>query len=496
VRSLRQVLPGVLLAGALVTACGTRLPDSAFPTTGAVLVESPKPTSSSTSGPVASTGPTPGSSGPASSSGPGSSSGPTTPTQGPGAGTSPNTASDIGVTPTTVTLGLVSSRSNAFDPSAFVGPQYGAAAFVDDVNRRGGVHGRQLRLVVCDDHGEAARNQQCVRHLVEKDKVFAFVSNAIFSYAGAPYVQSKGVPDVAGQPIDTAYEQFSHLWDIYGVAYPRDGSIGYHGKLEGGTEVYRYFATRYPKVARKAGVVYYNQSASQRYGENLAKGLQAEGFTVISKEVNFALPDYDSAVLDMKAQGVEYVYDALDAGGNENLCNAMDADGLSSQITAKVTTTQSWTAAIGEQYSQAPQCRSKIWATGNTLNYDDTSKPQVKAFRDAVARLHTDGPQQLSEWSLEGWAGAQWMADAMASCGAALTRRCVEAFLSSPQPYDGHGLFTPRNFTKHPHTARSRNCLNVARWVDGAGSGKGGWVSQVADMSQTCFDVPNVLYSP
>ena len=485
----RRGLSWFVLLPTVVSGCATRLPDSAFSSPGTVVVVSPGSslgpvtTLAPTDIPVAGASSTP--SGSTSSSGPiaGGSAGPVS---------EPNTASDVGVTPTTVTLGLIASRSNAFDPSAFVGPQYGATAFVDDVNRRGGVHGRTLRLVVCDDHGEAARNQQCVRHLVDDEKVFALVSNAIFDYAGAEYVQAKGVPDVGSQPIDTAYAQYSHLFDLYGVAYPRNGTIGYNDRLEGGTEVYRYFANRFPKAAKKAGVVYYNQSASQRYGESIAAGLQKEGYRVVSKEVNFALPDYDSAVLDMKAQGAQYVYDALDSNGNENLCNAMDANGLSSRVTAKVTTTQSWTASIRQQYADAPLCRNKIWATGNTLTYDDIDKPQVKAFRDAVARLHLDRPDQLSEWSLEGWAGAQWLADAMASCRARLTRSCVETYLNRPEDYDGHGLLTPRNFVKHPPTKTSRNCLNVARWSDGARR----WVSQVADQSRNCFTVPNILYSP
>ena len=208
------------------------------------------------------------------------------------------------MTPTTITLGTISSRSNAFDPSAFVGPQYGAQAFVDEINRHGGIAGRTVTLVACDDHGDGGRNQECVHQLIDKTKVFALVSNAIFSYAGAPYVQSHGVPDVGSQPIDTAYDRYSHLWDIYGEAYPRNGTIGYNGKLEGGTEVYRFFKTHFPKVPRKAGVVYYNQADSQRFGDNLVRGLQAEGYTAIAKEINFALPDYDSAVLDLKAQGV------------------------------------------------------------------------------------------------------------------------------------------------------------------------------------------------
>jgi branched-chain amino acid transport system substrate-binding protein len=407
-----------------------------------------------------------------------------------------NTASDVGVTPTTIRLGTIASRTNPFDPTAFVGPTYGVEAFVADINRRGGIAGRKLQLVSCDDHADGSHNNSCVHQLIDNDKVFALVSNAIFSYAGASYVQSKGVPDVGSQPIDTAYDQYSHLWDLYGESYPRNGTVGYDGKLEGGTEVYHYFKTAFPKVPLKAGVVYYNEADSQRYADNLNRGLKAEGYTVVDKEVNFALPDYDSAVLDMKAQGVRYVYDVLDAGGNQNLCASMDANGLSAQVQAKVTTTQSWTAAIRSQYDQSPQCRNKIWATGNTRNYEDTQYAPVRAFRAAMARQHTDGPEQLSEWALEGWAGAQWLADAMASCGADLTRGCVEKYVGRSQPYDGHGLLTPRSFEKHPHRAKTHNCLNVARWQDSAQHGKGGWVTQVADMDKTCYDVPTVLYSP
>jgi ABC-type branched-subunit amino acid transport system substrate-binding protein len=407
-----------------------------------------------------------------------------------------NTASDVGVTPTTVTLGTISSRSNAFDPSAFVGPQYGAEAFVDDLNRHGGIAGRTVKLVACDDHGDGGRNQECVHQLLDKTRVFALVSNAIFSYAGASYVQSKGVPDVGSQPIDTAYDRYSHLWDIYGEPYPRNGTVGYHGQLEGGTEVYRFFKSHFPKEPLKAGVVYYNQADSQRYGDNLVRGLKAEGYTVYAKEINFALPDYDSAVLDLKAQGVRYVYDALDSGGNENLCASMDANGLSEQLKAKVTTTQSWTDSVRTEYGDSPKCRDVIWATGNTRNFEDTQYAGVAAFRTAMTRRHTDGPTQLSEWALEGWAGAQWLADAMSSCGAQLTRRCVETYLARPVLYDGHGLLTARSFKKYPHRTHYKTCINVARWQDSAQGGHGGWVTQVPDMSSNCTDAQEILYTP
>lgn len=480
---------GVLLAG-----CGTRLPDSAFPSPGTEVLASQQPT-----GPVATAAARPTA---AATTGPGGSAAQGGATGGaavaPGSGRTggrPNTASDEGVTATTITLGQVVSRSNPFDPKAFVGPLYGAAAFVDDLNARGGINGRTVRLVTCDDHGDSNRNTSCIHSLLDGSHVFALVSQSVFSYGGASYVQAKAVPDVGSQPIDTAYDRWSHLWDVYGESYPRNGTVGYGGRLIGGTEVYQYFKQRYGG-ALKAGVVYYNVADSQRFGQSIATGLRAEGYTVLEKQINFALPDFDSAVLDMKSQGVKYVYDSLDTGGNVSLCRAMDADGLSPQVTAKVTTTQGWVGSIRTDYADSPGCRNKLWATGNDLNYDDLGKPQVKRFRDAMTRLHLDEPDQLSEWALEGWAGAQWLTDAMRSCGADLTRRCVEAFMGSGTPYTAGGLLTARSFRKSPPQKTALTCINAARWQDSADGGRGGWVTQVADMNRNCFDAKQISYQP
>lgn len=503
---MRRPLPAALLVGLCLTltACGTRLPDGAF----VAGPGSSDLTSGGNAGAVGTTGTigggstgVPGTGGTTGVGSAGSSSSLSTTTggavgSGKSAGGGRNTASDVGVTPTTIKLGTISSRTNPFDPTAFVGPLYGAAAAVDEINRHGGISGRTVALVSCDDHGDGGRDNECVHQLIDSDKVFALVSNAIFTYQGASYVQSKGVPDVGSQPIDTAYDRYSHLWDLYGESYPRNGTVGYQGQLEGGTEVYRFFKTHYRDVPLKAGVVYYNQADSQRYADDIVKGLEAEGFSVSAKEVNFALPDYDSAVLDMKSSGVRYVYDVLDAGGNQNLCASMDSNGLSDQITAKVTTTQSWVASVATQYDSSPKCRNKIFATGNTRSYEDTQYPGVAAFRSAMTRLHTDAPSQLSEWALEGWAGVQWLSDAIASCGAKLTRACVEAYVGRSTPYDGHGLLTPRSFRKYPPRKQLVDCLNVARWLDSAQGGKGGWVTQVPDMDKNCVTVPNVYYTP
>jgi branched-chain amino acid transport system substrate-binding protein len=442
----------MLLAG---TACGTRLPDSAF-TASAPATTSPAPTSSPTG---------------------------VTPTG------NANTASDVGVTPTTIAIGEIASSTNPFDPQTFSGPTYGLEAFVKYTNAHGGINGRQLVLHTCDDQGSSIVNETCAHTLIDHDHVFALVSNIALDYAGASYVNSKNVPDIGGQPIDNAYNTYKNLFDIYGESYPRNGQPGLHGMLYGGTEVYRYFKTRFPNVPLKAGVVAYNQASSERFGNSIAKGLRLEGYTVDVKVVNFALPDFNSVAITFKNDDVQYVYDALDTGGNVRLCDALDQNKVS--ITAKVMTTQAWNQSVNSEYASAPKCRNELWVTGNTRNYEDTQYRQVALFRQQMSADGNGGAQDMSDWALEGWAGGLWFADAAKSCGADLTRVCVEKFMNRSKPYGGDGLLTPRKFENlDPQPTTIRNCLNVARWD----SAKDAWVTQVPNMNTNCFRVYNFPY--
>jgi branched-chain amino acid transport system substrate-binding protein len=506
VRTGRRLLPMAAVASTLIlTACGTRLSDSEFVQAqqqtgvpGQVVPSATAGPGGSATGPGGSVNSGGGSSsggggsgttsGGASGTGNSGASGGSGTTGGGGAA---NTASDVGVTPTTITIGAIASRTNPFDPRAFVGPGYGLQAFVNWTNAHGGINGRNLELKTCDDQGSGDQNVSCVHQLVDSDKVFALVSNAILDYSGAGYVNSKGVPDIGSQPIDNAYNKYPHLWDIYGEDYPRDGKqTGFNGKLYGGTEVYRYFSTKFPKVPKVAGVVEYNQDASQRFGDSIAAGLQREGYKVVKKVVNFALPDYDSVAIDFKNNNVQYVYDTIDRSGNVRLCKALDDNRVN--FTAKVLTTQSWEQSIAGDYSASPSCRNKLWATGNTRNYEDTKYEQVTEFRQQMAADGHGGANDLSDWALEGWAGGLWFADAAASCGADLTRKCVEAFMNTGRPYDGHGLLTPRQFRELKSApSEDTNCINVARWQDSAH----GWVTQVPDMDKNCFRVPNLGYN-
>lgn len=400
---------------------------------------------------------------------------------------------EIGVTDSEIHLGHIVSKTSPLGADAFSAPMYGARAFFASLNARGGVNGRTVKLTVCDDNATGAGNRRCARKLIEEEKVMAFVGNAIFDYSAAAYVDDKGVPDIGGQPIDNAYDQYGHLFSIYGTSTPRNGTIGVDGKLDGGTEIQRYF--KVALGARTAGIVYYNQNDSQRYANLTAMALQAEGYTVVREQVDFSVPNFDAAAIDMRERQVDIVFDALDSAGNVNLCKAMDAVRLT--VKAKVMTVQSWNESLRNDYAGTRRCRDSIYATATSRNYMDTGFPAVKQFRNDMRRSFPDREAKLAMWTQEGWAAAQWFADAAKSCGATLTRTCVERYLEQPKPYDGHGLLTPRKFTKDTALGGTRhNCLSVARWKTSADNGAGAWVTTTPKGDFACYNVPSVIYTP
>ncbi|MFI2377626.1 ABC transporter substrate-binding protein [Streptomyces sp. NPDC018964] len=382
-----------------------------------------------------------------------------------------------------IRVGIVTSATSPVGGGAFTGPRDGAKAWFDRLNARGGIDGRRVEVRTCDDGGSGAGNNECVHRLIDEEKVVALVATTALDYAGAPRVSRAGVPDVGGQPIGAAYDTYPHLYGVYGSDAPRNGTPGWDGRLYGGTEVYRYFKREHG--ARTAAVVSYNQSASASYARLVERGLRAEGYEVVTEQVDFALPNFRAVAADLKEQGADLVFDAIDGHGNARLCRAMDDVGA--RVTAKVTNVQNWTSTVAEDYKDAPHCRNALWATGSSRNFEDTGHPAVRAFRDATEDLETH-----SQWQLEGWAAARWFTDAARSCArTGITRACVDTHVGRARDYTAGGLLLPVSFARSPEPpATSRTCLSVARWRDGEG-----WVSQ-GDMNRTCFEVPQLAYEP
>ncbi|GAA5016989.1 hypothetical protein GCM10025734_67190 [Kitasatospora paranensis] len=126
--------------------------------------------------------------------------------------------------------------------------------------------------------------------------------------------------------------------------------MGWDGTLYQSTEVYRFFKERLG--ARSAAVVSYDQADSARYARQIADGLRAEGYRVLTQTVDLAVPGFQAVAAAMKADGSELLFDAMDTRGNAALCQALDAAGV--KLKAKVTNVQNWTATVGTDYRASP----------------------------------------------------------------------------------------------------------------------------------------------
>ena len=86
-----------------------------------------------------------------------------------------NYASDKGVSADTIRIGTINmtSATRSLGPAIAGVQEQNLDAAVKYVNRNGGVAGRNLQLVTCDDGGDIARGRACYEKL--KDNVFALV---------------------------------------------------------------------------------------------------------------------------------------------------------------------------------------------------------------------------------------------------------------------------------------------------------------------------------
>lgn len=150
-----------------------------------------------------------------------------------GAVTAPALA-DQGVTDDEIVLGSHNDLSGPF--AAFGAPAMKAAQmYFDEVNAKGGVHGRKIRLVV-EDHGyQVPKAVQAANKLINRDKVFA-----MFMSLGTPHnlaafklQERKRIPNLLplsaarqmlGDPIDLKFAGFSSYYDGIrsGVKYMKE----------------------------------------------------------------------------------------------------------------------------------------------------------------------------------------------------------------------------------------------------------------------------------
>ncbi|MFA5889809.1 MAG: ABC transporter substrate-binding protein [Actinomycetota bacterium] len=476
-----RFLHALAVLALVVTACGTRLPNTAFsfqaagdnlqqPGAEGNGFSSWKTSPDAQSAGSTANGPSLGNG----STGFGPGSGPTT---GPGEGSSRNFASDRGVTATTITVGNITPVGGPLGPEMFSGPSHGARAYFQALNASGGVNGRTIKFLTCDDREDPEGNKACARNLIDKEKVFAFAANNTDAYAGAGLVNAAGVPDVGGIPVATAYYKYPMFFTIYGAAgYPRDGkNVGVKGTFYESAAPMIWYKEHLD--IKKAAVLFYAIPASKTRADIVIEMLKKSGIDVVYTPNNGAgkdpaSPSWDTEVINMRSAGVEAFWQVIDTAGFMNVCQSMDRYGF--QVKAAVASVANWTSRIGKDFS-AP-CRNSIYVYGSSVPYTMTSNPEIARFRAAMRRY--DPNFAMQQWAVEGWAAARLLTEGIRSMGANVTRQGLVKWLRASDGSWTADVMTPDAFQwgadRADFSKPRRGFISVARWQDSAG----GWVAQ------------------
>jgi hypothetical protein len=93
-------------------------------------------------------------------------------------------ATDTGVTKDSITFGTVNMHGMALGNVLITPMVNGVRAALSAINDRGGVLGRRMSIIDCDDGpGEVARSKACIKKLVGQDHIFAFLTYSTWASA-------------------------------------------------------------------------------------------------------------------------------------------------------------------------------------------------------------------------------------------------------------------------------------------------------------------------
>ena len=219
-------------------------------------------------------------------------------------------ASAPGVTPSTITVGLVTSLTGS-DASSSAGIEQSFKAAIDLQNAQGGVDGRKIKFITEDDESQPSNNQTAVEAEVAKG-VFVIDDNSPFAYGGSTYLQQQDIP-VVGSGYDGAEWTEAKYSNMFSTEYG----------VFAGTKQPRYYVN--PTLIKKAGakkfaVLGYSISPSSSVAaSNEAISLKAAGFQVpyLNTSLPFGTVNVTATALAMKAAGVDSMVAEID--GNTEL---------------------------------------------------------------------------------------------------------------------------------------------------------------------------------
>jgi len=345
------------------------------------------------------------------------------------AGSTGNTASDVGITPTEITVGNVSGLSGVITNAFEHGPAAVQALFAA-VNAAGGICGRKLKLVVEDDGQDAARNAADVNDL--KNRVFAFVgSTSDADNAGVQAMVDAKVPDV-GFAINANRGQSAVFWSPNGsTLYTQNGKPYSWNGLQNGLK-------ENGELPKRLAVLSYSIPISADAAHQFAYTFKQAGSQICFEDYSIspATASLDSDVLQMKQNNCDGVTTTMDISGNTKLLQSIQRQNYHMPYVA-VTFVGYDPAQIDLPGKDAAQ---GLRVTLPFVPFSDDNTV-MKLYKSQLATYQPNS--HPSGFGVEAWASGQMFIYALLKAGRNPTRASITAAFNALENYDTGGAFSP-----------------------------------------------------
>jgi ABC-type branched-subunit amino acid transport system substrate-binding protein len=359
---------------------------------------------------------------------------------GAGAGAPGNTASDVGVTPDSITLGNIATLTGPV-PGLFKGAVVGTQAFFAYQNSLGGVHGRKLNLTVADDRLDAGANRSAALDLTPK--VFGFVGSFSTSDDGmAEALKGKAVPDV-GYALSRARYQSPVNFS------PQPLPPGWR------TGPFQYFKEKFGDgVVTKMAIFYTDVQVSRDAARYVQTAAATAGWKfVYTRAVEPNEANFTADVVRMRNDGVQGLMSFNDPGTQARIATAMQQQRFSVKLA-------DWGVTSYDQkfLGQAGSAAEGSLVDTQLAMYggeDSATVPEVALLQKwmrVVAPGFTADP-----YLAYSWAAARLFVQALQAAGNNPTRASVLTALKGIDNFDSNGLVPPAG----PASKRAPSCFMV-----------------------------------
>jgi ABC-type branched-subunit amino acid transport system substrate-binding protein len=199
-------------------------------------------------------------------------------------------------------------------------------ARVDLANSSGELGKRKIKLVVVDDTGDATRNGEVARQLVESDKVFAISEITGMSPGSDEYFNEQGIPVTGWHVGDPAWNKYPNMFTFRQANAPDPNDY----QTRSAVVLKNYGAS---KIALIGGQ---NESSARFINQIGATVEQTPGMSVVYKttEVLPAQDDFTAIVQDIKSSGADGFYTGMDFLQNTKLSQQLADAGV--EMKAKI----------------------------------------------------------------------------------------------------------------------------------------------------------------